>query len=208
MQYLVTFLEGIVSFLSPCMLPMLPVYIMYFSGKQNSRAHTLANAGMFVLGFTLIFTAMGVFAGTLGSLLTAHALLIKILSGCVIIFLGLSYLGIFQLTFLKGYAGEVRITGLLSSFLFGIVYAVSLTPCIGVFLGSALMMASVSASAVKGAVLLVLYSSGLGLPFLLSAVLIEELEHSFDFIKKHYEIINKICGILLILTGIGLMIFL
>ncbi len=208
MQYLVTFLEGIVSFISPCMLPMLPVYLMYFSGNQKSRVHTLANAGMFVLGFTLIFTAMGLFAGTLGSLLTAHALLIKILSGLVIIFLGLSYLGVFQLTFLKGYAGEVRITGLLSSFLFGIVYAVSLTPCIGVFLGSALMMASVAASAAKGAVLLVLYSLGLGLPFLLSAVLIEELEHTFDFIKKHYDMINKTCGILLILTGIILMIVL
>jgi len=207
MQYLMTFLEGIISFISPCMLPMLPVYIMYFSENQKNRIHTLANAGMFVLGFTLIFTVMGVFAGTLGSLLTAHAVLVKIICGLIIILLGLSYLGVFQLTFLKGYSGEVRITGLLSSFLFGIVYAVSLTPCVSVFLGSALMMASVSASALKGAVLLILYSLGLGIPFLLSAILIEELEHTFDFIKQHYEMINKICGALLILTGIFIMIF-
>jgi len=207
MQYLMTFLEGIISFISPCMLPMLPVYIMYFSGNQKNRIHTLANAGMFVLGFTLIFTVMGVFAGTLGSLLTAHAVLVKIICGLIIILLGLSYLGVFQLTFLKGYSGEVRITGLLSSFLFGIVYAVSLMPCVSVFLGSALMMASVSASALKGAVLLILYSLGLGIPFLLSAILIEELEHTFDFIKQHYEMINKICGALLILTGIFIMIF-
>lgn len=207
MQYLMTFLEGIISFISPCMLPMLPVYLMYFSGNQKNRTHTLANAGMFVLGFTLIFTAMGIFAGTMGSLLTAHAVLVRIICGLIIILLGLSYLGVFQLPFLKSYAGEVRITGLFSSFLFGIVYAVSLTPCIDIFLGSALMLASVSASALKGAVLLVLYSLGLGVPFLLSAVLIEELEHTFDFIKQHYEIINKICGVLLILTGIFIMIF-
>ncbi len=207
MQYLVTFLEGIVSFISPCMLPMLPVYLVYFSGKQKSRVHTLANAGMFVFGFTLIFTALGLFAGTMGSLLTAHALLVKIICGSVMILLGLSYLGVFQLSFLKGYSGEVKITGLFSSFLFGVVYAVSLTPCIGVFLGSALMMASVSASALKGAVLLILYSLGLGIPFLLSAVLIEELEQTFDFIKKHYEIINKISGTALIIAGIAVMIF-
>ncbi len=207
MQYLVTFLEGIVSFISPCMLPMLPIYLVYFSGKQNSRVHTLANAGMFVFGFMLIFTALGLFAGTLGGLLTAHALLVKIICGGVMILLGLSYLGIFQLRFLKGYAGEVKITGLFSSFLFGMVYAVSLTPCIGVFLGSALMMASVSASALKGAVLLILYSLGLGIPFLLSAVLIEELEQTFDLIKKHYDIINKISGFTLIAAGIAVMIF-
>ncbi len=207
MQYLVTFLEGIVSFISPCMLPMLPIYLVYFSGKQNSRVHTLANAGMFVFGFMLIFTALGLFAGTLGGLLTAHALLVKIICGGVMILLGLSYLGIFQLRFLKGYAGEVKITGLFSSFLFGMVYAVSLTPCIGVFLGSALMMASVSASALKGAVLLILYSLGLGIPFLLSAVLIEELEQTFDLIKKHYDIINKISGFALIAAGIAVMIF-
>ena len=205
MQYLITFLEGLVSFLSPCMLPMLPVYIMYFSGNQKSRMHTLWNAVAFVFGFTLIFTLMGLFAGTLGNLLTAHALLVRIVSGLMMILFGLSELGIFQLTFLKGYSGEVKITGLFSSLLFGIVYAVSLTPCIGIFLGSALMMASVSASALKGAVLLILYSFGLGIPFMISALLIEELENAFDFIKSHYNIINKICGIFLILTGIVIM---
>ncbi len=205
MQYLITFLEGLVSFLSPCMLPMLPVYIMYFSGSQKSRSHTLWNVGAFVFGFTLIFTLMGLFAGTLGNLLMAHALLVRIISGLMMILFGLSELGIFQLTFLKGYSGEVKITGIFSSFLFGIVYAVSLTPCIGIFLGSALMMASVSASAFKGAVLLILYSFGLGIPFMISALLIEELENAFDFIKSHYNIINKICGIFLILTGIVIM---
>ena len=121
---------------------------------------------------------MGVFAGTIGNLLTAHALLVRMISGLIIILFGLSELGIFQLNFLKGYSGEVKITGLFSSFLFGIIYAVSLTPCIGIFLGSALMMASVSASAGRGAILLILYSLGLGIPFLISAVLIEELENA------------------------------
>ncbi len=207
MQYLVTFLEGIISFISPCMLPMLPVYVMYFSGNQKSRAHTLANAGMFVLGFMLIFTALGLFAGTLGSLLTAHALAVRIFCGSVIILLGLSYLGVFRLNFLKGYSGEVKITGLFSSLVFGMIYAVSLTPCIGVFLGSALMLASVSASAAKGAVLLLLYSLGLGIPFLLSAVLIHELESMFDLIRQHYAGISRISGIFLLIAGIAVMIF-
>ncbi|MBR4320167.1 MAG: cytochrome c biogenesis protein CcdA, partial [Oscillospiraceae bacterium] len=88
--------------------------------------------------------------------------------------------------------------------LFGVVYAVCLTPCIGIFLGSALMLASVSASAYKGAILLIVYSLGLGIPFFISAVLIEELENTFDFIKKHYAVINKICGIFLIFTGIAI----
>jgi len=202
MQYLITFLEGIVSFLSPCMLPMLPVYLAYFSGKQNSRSHTLANAGMFVLGFTLIFAGMGLFAGTLGSLLTAHQSAVNLICGLVMIFLGVSELGAFELSFLKGYAGAVKITGLFSAFLFGGIYAVSLTPCIGVFLGSALMLASASASAGKGLLLLILYSSGLGIPFLLSAVLIEQLGNAFDSIKKNYAMINRICGVMLILAGI------
>ncbi len=204
MQYLITFLEGLVSFLSPCMLPMLPVYLMYFSGSQKSRKSTLLNAGAFVLGFTIIFTLMGIFAGTLGHLLTAHALLVRIFSGVIIILFGLSETGIFELTFLKGYSGEVKITGIFSAFLFGVVYAVCLTPCIGIFLGSALMLASVSASAYKGAILLIVYSLGLGIPFFISAVLIEELENTFDFIKKHYAVINKICGIFLIFTGIAI----
>ena len=110
-------------------------------------------------------------------------------------------------TTLKGYSGKVEITGLFSSFMFGIIYAVNLTPCIGVFLGSALMMASVSANAGKGAVLLMLYSLGLGIPFLISAVLIHELEMTFDFIKKNYHIINKIAGAFLILAGLAVMIF-
>ena len=202
MQYLITFLEGIISFVSPCMLPMLPVYVLYFSGNQQNRTHTLANAGMFVLGFTLVFSAMGLFAGTLGSFLTAYQNLVNLICGAVIILLGLSYLGVFQLSFLKGYSGAVNITGIFSAFVFGLIYAVSLTPCIGVFLGSALMLASVSASAGKGLLLLVLYSVGLGIPFMISALLIEQMGNLFAVIKENYEKINKICGIFLILVGI------
>ena len=94
---------------------------------------------------------------------------------------------------------------ILSAFLFGVIYSVSLTPCIGAFLGSALMMASASGTALRGVLLLVTYSLGLGIPFLISAILIEKLNTTFAFIKKHYKVINLICGIFLILIGILMM---
>ncbi len=202
MQYLITFLEGIVSFLSPCMLPLLPAYLFYFSGGQNRRSHTLANAVMFVLGFTLVFSVMGIFVGTLGSLLNDHRIVVNLFCGGMMILMGMRCLGFFEFSFLKGYAGAVKITGLFSAFLFGLIYAFSLTPCIGTFLGSALMLASVSASAGKGLLLLILYSLGLGLPFLISAILIQQLTQAFAIIQKHYALLNQISGIALILMGL------
>lgn len=202
MQYLITFLEGVISFISPCMLPMLPIYIAYFSGGADRRSHTLVCAGAFVAGFTAVFTALGLFAGTLGGLLTQYRQLVAIVCGVIVILLGLSYLEILPLPFLRGYSGRVQITGVLSAFVFGVIYSVSLTPCVGAFLGSALMMASVSGSALKGTQLLVVYSLGLGIPFLLSALLIRQLSGAFDLIKKHYRVINIVCGIFLILVGI------
>ena len=99
-------------------------------------------------------------------------------------------------------SGKANVTGLLSAFLFGIVYSVSLTPCVGAFLGAALTMAANSGTALRGTLLLVSYSLGLGVPFIISAVLIKELSGAFNFIKKHYGIINKVCGIFLIIIGI------
>lgn len=201
MRYLITFLEGIMSFISPCMLPMLPVYLSYFAAGQDKKRHAFVNACFFVLGFTLVFCLLGVFAGSIGTLFARHKRGVELVCGLLVVLFGLSYLNIIPLRFLKGMQGEHRISGAFSALLFGMIYSVSLTPCVGAFLGSALMLASSSATALTGCLLLLVYSLGLGIPFILSAVLLEQLGAAFSFIKRHYRAINLICGVFLILTG-------
>lgn len=202
MQYVITFLEGLISFISPCMLPLLPLYISYFAAGSDKKRKTWLNALCFVLGFTVVFSVLGLFAGTLGGFFGKYQNIVNIVCGIVVILLGLSYLELIPLPFLKGMKGGQSITSALSAFVFGIVYSVSLTPCVGAFLGSALMMASSSGTALKGSALLVTYSAGLGVPFLLSALLLRQLTGAFDFIKKHYRVINLFCGLFLIVVGV------
>lgn len=205
MQYIITFLEGIISFISPCMLPLLPLYISYFAGKADKRQHVFLRAAFFVLGFTVVFTSLGLFAGTLSTFLARYQQLINIVCGMFVILFGLSYLEVIRLPFFKGMQNTKEISGVFSSFVFGMIYSVSLTPCVGAFLGSALMMASTSGGAIKGALLLLTYSLGLGIPFLVSAVLIHRLNSVFSFIKKHYNIVNLVSGLFLIMIGISMM---
>lgn len=202
MQYLITFLEGLISFVSPCMLPLLPLYISYFAGSADKRRHILLRAGSFVVGFTLVFTLLGVFAGTLGGLLMKYQTGVNIICGGIVILFGLSYLEVIRLPFFKGLEKGRAVTGLFSAFLFGVIYSVSLTPCVGAFLGSALMLASTSGGAATGAALLLAYSLGLGVPFLISAVLIDQLNSVFTAIKRHYRVVNLVCGLFLIVVGI------
>ena len=204
MQYFISFLEGILTFISPCLLPMLPIYISYFAGGgERSTGKTLLGASGFVAGFTLVFVAMGALAGTLGGLLTRHQTLVNIVSGLVVIFFGLNYLGLFKFNLFRGGAGAVKTDlGFFSAALFGMVFSVGWTPCVGAFLGSALMLASQQGHALEGMTMLLAYSLGLGIPFLISAVLIDYLKSAFGWIKRHYGIINRVCGILLIAIGI------
>lgn len=204
MQYLITFIEGIISFISPCMLPMLPIYISYFAPGGEGKRKTLPRVLAFVLGFTLVFTALGLFAGTLGTFLSRHQGIVNIVCGLLVILFGLSYLELIHLPFFKGMKTGRSADSILSAFLFGAVYSISLTPCVGAFLGSALMLASTSGAAAKGALLLFVYSMGLGIPFLLSAVLLEKLGNAFSWIKAHYKVINTACGIFLILVGLAM----
>ncbi len=205
MQYLITFLEGIISFISPCMLPMLPIYVSYFAGGADKKEHVLRRALCFVLGFTLVFSAMGLFAGTLGAFLAKYRIAVNIVTGAAVVIFGLGYLEVINLPFFKGMQSLGKLDGAFSAFLFGVIYSVSLTPCVGAFLGSALMLASNSGTAIQGLLLLLVYSMGLGIPFVVSAVLLDQLGTAFDFIKKHYGIINKVCGIFLIAVGISMM---
>ena len=205
MQYLISFLEGVITFLSPCLLPMLPIYLSYFAGGEaQSLRKTVTNALGFVLGFTVLFVAMGALAGTLGSFVRQYQTAVNLVCGLVVIFFGLNFLGVFRINLFRGGQGrvETRELGFLSSALFGVVFSVGWTPCVGAFLGSALMLASQQGHVLEGMATLLVYSLGLGVPFLLSAVLLDYLKTAFDWIKRHYRTINLVCGGFLILVGV------
>ena len=205
MQYVISFLEGIVTFISPCLLPMLPIYISYFAGGgERTTGKTLRCAGGFVLGFTVVFVAMGALAGTLGSFLIRYQTVVNLVLGGIVVLFGLNYLGVLNLNIFKGMKGNVKTRDMnfLSAFLFGLVFSVGWTPCVGVFLGSALMLASQQGSALVGTLMLLCYSLGLGVPFLVSAVLIDQLKGAFTFIKRNYAVVNKVCGGLLVAVGV------
>ena len=205
MQYVISFLEGIITFISPCLLPMLPIYISYFAGGgERSTKKTLTGAIGFVVGFTVVFTLMGALAGTVGSFLREHQTAVNIVSGLVVIFFGLNFLGVFKLNLGKGSNRTVDTSnmGFFSALLFGVIFSLGWTPCVSTFLGSALMLASQQGSVLAGTLMLLAYSLGLGIPFIFSAVLIDYLKSAFNWIKRHYDIINKISGGLLILIGI------
>jgi len=209
MQYIITFLEGVITFISPCLLPMLPVYLSYFAGvgSEAGTKKTVQGALGFVLGFTLVFITLGAFAGLVGGMLQRYDTIVNIVTGALVILFGLSFLGVFNIKFLSisRTGGREAISGFFPAVLFGIVFAVCWTPCIGAFLGSALMLASHQASAFQGVILLLCFSLGLGLPFIISALLIEKLKSAFDRIKKHYKIINIVSGSLLIVLGVLMM---
>lgn len=205
MQYAVSFLEGIITFVSPCLLPMLPLYISYFAGGgERSAKKTLKGAFGFVAGFTVVFVILGALAGTVGGFLREYQTMVNLVSGLIVIFFGLNFLGVFKLNLFKGIQWEINSSdmGFFSAMLFGVVFSIGWTPCVGTFLGSALMLASQQGHVMTGMLMLFAYSLGLGIPFLFSAVLIDYLKSAFNWIKKNYKIINVISGSLLVVTGI------
>ncbi|MBQ7828605.1 MAG: sulfite exporter TauE/SafE family protein [Clostridia bacterium] len=204
MQYFISFLEGIITFISPCLLPMLPIYISYFAGGSEKNSRKVAtNALGFILGFTVVFVMMGALAGSFGRLLSEYKTAVNIVTGLIVVFFGLNFLGVFKLNIFKGSSlAKKNDLGFFSSLLFGVVFSIGWTPCVGAFLGSALMLAASQADAAEGIIMLLLYSVGLGIPFFISALLIDKLKGAFTFIKKHYGIINTVCGILLIAVGV------
>ena len=205
MQYLISFLEGIITFISPCLLPMLPIYISYFAGGgERTTAKTLKGAIGFVTGFTIVFVMLGALAGTVGGFLREYQTAVNIISGLIVIVFGLNFLGVFKLNIFKGNQRSVKTDnmGFFSAMLFGMIFSVGWTPCVGAFLGSALMLASQQGHIIEGMLMLLSYSLGLGIPFLLSAVLIDYLKSAFNWIKRNYKIINLISGSLLVIIGI------
>ena len=205
MQYVIAFLEGIITFISPCLLPMLPIYISYFAGGgERSAGKTLKGALGFVAGFTVVFVMLGALAGTVGSFLREYQTAVNIVSGLIVVFFGLTFLGVLKLNLFRGGSKSVKTDnmGFFSALFFGIVFSIGWTPCVGAFLGSALMLASQQAHIAEGMLMLLIYSLGLGIPFILSAVLIDYLKSAFNWIKKNYKVINIVSGILLVVIGI------
>ena len=203
MQYFIAFLEGIITFISPCLLPMLPVYVSYFAGGEPNTGKTVKNALGFILGFTILFVMMGALAGSFGRMLNQYRTAVNVITGLVVIFFGLNFLGVFRLNIFKGISTrKTSDLGFFSSMLFGVTFSVGWTPCVGAFLGSALMLATSSGQVLKGVIMLLLYSLGLAIPFFVSALLVDKLKGAFNFIKRHYNVINAVCGGFLIVIGL------
>ena len=211
MEYILTLLEGIASFISPCLLPMVPIYISYFIGEDNNNSKkAIINSVGFILGFTTVFLILSIFVSSLGVLLSNNIKYIKILFGIVIILFGLNYMGVLKIGFLnksKGKSIDTKNFNFFKSMVFGMLFSISWTPCIGTFLSSALLLIAKQQDMLKGIAMMLLYSIGLGIPFLISAILIEKLKKVFEFIKKHYDVIKRISGIILIISGIYMIIF-
>lgn len=201
MQYLISFLEGTITFISPCLLPLLPAYITFFAANKSEKPWL--GALSFITGFSLVFMTMGAFAGAIGSLLVTYRTLVDAICGAVVIFLGLNFIGLIKLGLFNGGTGTLKKgASLLESFVFGIVFSISWTPCVGAFLGSALMLAGAAETMSQGLLLLLFYCLGLGLPLFLSSLLIDRLGNAIAFLKNHYNVIRIVCGIFLIATGI------
>ena len=213
MDYLLSFIEGIITFVSPCLLPMLPIYISYFAGgetpdQKKQKRRTIINAIGFVLGFTIVFLLLGAAAGTLGRFVHQYGIVFNFFGGLILILFGLNFMNVIQIGFLNRTLRihmKVKSFTFITSALLGVVFSIGWTPCVGAFLGSALMLAANSKEAFKGIVMLLLFSLGLGIPFVISAVLIDSLKQTFAAIKRHYRVISIISGLLLILVGILMM---
>lgn len=204
MTYLVTFTEGMITFISPCLLPMLPIYFSYLGGGAKGKKTLLKNALGFVLGFSIMFMLLGAFSGQLGKFLLTYQKPLNVIFGVFVAVCGLSYMGLFRLPMLKQghHHLDTSYFNFFKSILFGLIFSISWTPCVGTFLASALMLAASQSSLFEGMALLGTYALGLAIPMLLSALFLEQLQETFTWIKRYYDIINKICGGLLVVVGI------
>jgi cytochrome c-type biogenesis protein len=194
---------------------MLPAYFSYlagFTGKEDkdgkNKKRLLINSLGFVLGFTIVFTVLGAAATSLGAFLKSYRDVLKIISGIVIIIFGLNFTGVLNIGFLnreKRFEYKFDRLRFIGSVIFGFCFAFGWTPCISYFLASILALAANSSTMAEGLLLLVVYSLGLGIPFIVSAMIFESIKEAFQFIKSNMRIINIISGVLLILLGAAML---
>ena len=209
MQYLLLAVEGVLTFISPCLLPMIPIYLAYLTGQTEETESTqhkklLSQSVLFVLGFTIVFVSMSLFVTTIGRFVLINRTLIHIIAGGFMILMGIDYLlgNPLMSRLNKMPQTSLRNTNAL---VFGMVFSISWTPCVGTFLASALSYAATSTSYIESVTLLLSFSLGLGIPFVLSALLIQEMQSVMIWIKRHYHIIRLASGILLIVMGLSSM---
>ncbi|MBR4036828.1 MAG: cytochrome c biogenesis protein CcdA [Oscillospiraceae bacterium] len=204
MQYIFTFVEGIFAFVSPCILPMLPIFLAYISAdEKQSLGKRFSNTLFFVMGFTTAFTIMGATAFSLGRFMAVYKDFLVKLAGVILVFFGFVYLDFIQIS-IGGSGLKKGKSGPVGNFLFGISYSFGWTPCLGAFLGSALAMASVQETVFQGMLLLACFGFGLGVPFIVFSLLYEQLKGVTGFLKKHSQTIKYIGGSMLIIVGLSM----
>src|SRR6478609_7143306 len=209
-------IAGLVSFLSPCVLPLVPPYLIYLTGAtiehvshdetvQASKRAVMSAALMFVLGFSTIFVALGASASLVGGLTRAWSAELSIVAGIVIIIMGLHFLGLTRIGLLmrEGRMQMPKPVGLWGAYAMGLAFAFGWTPCIGPILAAILSIAAAEATVAKGAGLLAVYSAGLGIPFLIAAFMVEQFSAVFARMKRHLATVERAMGVLMIITGIG-----
>lgn len=203
------FLEGLLAFVSPCMLPMLPVYLMYLAADtEHGKRASVVNTVGFVCGFTAVFMVLGATATAVGSLLNAHLLLLQRISGLVILIFGLHFLGILKLGFLdteKKLNVQLKQRGFFGAVVFGAAFSMGWTPCLGPFLGSALLLAGNTDTVATGVFYLFVFSMGLGVPYILAALFFTRIKVLFQQLRKRGRVIKIISGVVLVVAGIMLM---
>lgn len=206
-------IAGVLSFLSPCVLPLVPPYLAYLAGTRlaegepgpSLQRHAVTTALLFVAGFTTVFVALGASASAVGALVRAYSNELAIVAGIAIIIMGLHFLGLTRLAFLMR---ERRLpmpkpVGLWGAYAMGLAFAFGWTPCIGPILAAILAIAASEATVARGAGLLAVYSMGLGIPFLIAAAAVEPFAAFLARFRAHLAIVEKAMGGLLVLTGIA-----
>src|SRR3984957_640975 len=209
-------IAGLVSFLSPCVLPLVPPYLVYLTGAtiehvandeavSSSRRAVMVSAVMFVLGFSTVFVALGASASLIGGFIHAWSAELSIVAGCVIIVMGLHFLGLTRIDLLmrEGRLPIPRPVGLWGAYLMGLAFAFGWTPCIGPILAAILAVAASEETVGKGAGMLAVYSLGLGVPFIVAALAVEPFAAFLARFRKSLGLVEKAMGGLLVLTGIA-----
>lgn len=217
--FVLAFSAGFLSFVSPCVLPLIPSYVSYISGisfedlveggeDKNFTRVTLYNSIAFVFGFTLIFVALGASSSFIGSILRDYQDMIMRVGGLLIIFFGLFIMRVIKLDFInreKKFHIQEKPAGYLGSVLVGIIFAAGWTPCIGPILGSILSVAATEGSVAFGVQLLFIYSIGLGLPFLITSITLNTFLHHLPKVTRHMRVVTTVSGLMLILVGLLLL---
>lgn len=215
-QIITSFTAGILTFASPCVLPLIPAYLSFITGASleelkgggKSVKFTVLNALFFVLGFGFVFTALGASASWLGGALFEYRDAVRWAGGIVVIIFGLHIAGIIRIPFLyyeKRMEMRRSSAGLFGAFMIGLAFALGWTPCIGPVLSSILLLASTQETVGSGVLLLAVYSLGLGVPFLLTALFVNRAMAVFARIQRYYRYIEIVSGVILVLLGIAVL---